>query len=1078
VIVCPSCGKENPEEARFCLACGSPVAEAPEPPAPAGPSEERKLVTVLFVDVVGSTARAEQLDPEDVKSMLAPYHARAGAELERFGGRVEKFVGDAVLAIFGAPIAYEDDPERAVRAALAIKEGVADLNAQDAWLDLHIRIGVHTGEALVMLDARPDQGEWTAAGDVMNTAARLQSSAPTDGILVGQETYNATRGVIEYRDHEPIAAKGKADPVQVWEVVGVREGRNVAAAAAPLVGRERELEQIWGVWERIEQERRPGFAAVVGGPGIGKSRLIAETAARLQERCDVLWGRCLSYGEGITYWPIVEILKQAARITHDDDETATSAKLGELLSGLATEDRDELRTMAAALANLIGVATTPEGTYSAEEIGQAELHWGIRRVLELVAARRPLVLVLEDLHWAEPTLIELVETLLEGGEGSPVLLLCSARPEAPQAWPALFADGEHRRTVELEALGAGASEALLAELLREKGLPPEVAARVLENAGGNPLFIEETVSMLSDAGALGDGDVGSLPVPTSLQALIGSRLDQLAPSGKMVAQQASVIGTVFWPGAVAHLGANGALAPGLSELERRDLVRANRSSTVAGENEYAFKHVLIRDVAYGRVTKGERARLHARFATWTQELPGGEDELVEIVAYHLEQACLFARAVAHPPEPPPIADAVEALIRAAEKSERREGHREAERFYSRALDVVEESERELELRLKHSRSLTSLGELRRASEQLARLADETLAAGRLDLRCAALIALANIDSKQGRASEGREHILEAQSIATQIGDPVLEIRARYESADLRAWFEGEDRETIEDLRSGLAIAEELDDLALRIEGHMRLGFLLFNLGKLGESEEHLESCARLAREMGSHRDEARVTFLLAVAKHYRGERAEARRLSLQALDWLDRTADSYFQVQNLRALALYALAEDDLEEAEERLKAAVPLALESGGWLVLEIYRLLVESLVRQQRVGEARELAEFAARNVPEEDVYSRAALLLAEASVAVADGDVDAVLDRYPQALLLLEEQRLLIDLAEGRIAFGRALNRFGRDEEATTQFHRAHEILAPMGARALVEEIERELTAFPSPATAAAQRPEATG
>ena len=1080
VIVCPSCGKENPEEARFCLACGSPVAGAAEPPAPAGLSEERKLVTVLFVDVVGSTARAEQLDPEDVKSMLAPYHARAGAELERFGGRVEKFVGDAVLAIFGAPVAYEDDPERAVRAALAIKEGVADLNANDAWLDLHIRIGVHTCEALVMLEARPDQGEWTAAGDVMNTAARLQSSAPTDGILVGQETYNATRGVIEYRDHEAIEAKGKAEPVQVWEVVGVREGeRYVATAAAPLVGRERELEQIWGVWELIEQERRPGFAAVVGGPGIGKSRLIAETAARLEERCDVFWGRCLSYGEGITYWPIVEILKQAARITHADDETATSAKLGELLSGLATEDRDELRTMAAAFANLIGVATTPEGTYLAEEIGQAELHWGIRRVLELVAARRPLVLVLEDLHWAEPTLIELIGTLLEGSEGSPMLLLCSARPEAPEAWPALFADGEHRRTVKLEALGAGESEALLAELLREKGLPPEVAARVLENAGGNPLFIEETVSMLSDAGALGDGDAdaGSLPVPTSLQALIGSRLDQLAPSGKRVAQQASVIGTVFWPGAVGHLGANGALAPGLSELERRDLVRANRSSTVAGENEYAFKHVLIRDVAYGRVPKGERARLHARFATWTQGLPGGEDELVEIVAYHLEQACLFARAVARPPEPPPIADAVDALIRAAEKSERREGHREAEQFYSRALDVVEEPERELELRLKHSRSLTSLGELRRASEQLVRLADETLAAGRLDLRCAALIALANIDSKQGRASEGREHIVEAQSIATRIGDPVLEIRARYESAVLRAWFEGGDRETIEDLRSGLAIAEELDDLALSIEGHMRLGFLLFNLGKLGESEEHLERCARLARDMGSHRDEARVTFMLAVAKHYRGEPAEARRLSLQALDWLERTADNYFQVQNLRALALYALAADDLEEAEERLKAAVPLALESGGWLVLEIYRLLVETLVRQERVAEARELAEFAARNVPEEDVYARAALLLAEASVAVADGDRDAALSRYPQALLLLEEQRLLIDLAEGRMAFGRALSRFGRDEEAKTQFHRAHEILAPMGARALVAEIERELTGFASPATAAGQRPEAT-
>jgi class 3 adenylate cyclase/tetratricopeptide (TPR) repeat protein len=1073
VIVCASCGEENPDQAKFCLACGSPVA--PAEPVAKGPTEERKLITVLFVDVVGSTARAEQLDPEDVKAMLAPYHARARQELERFGGQLEKFVGDAVLALFGAPVAHEDDPERAVRAALAIRDAVAELNAGDSWLDLHIRIGVHTGEALVMLDARPDQGEWTAAGDVMNTAARLQSGAPTDGILVGEETYRATRDKIEYREHEPLAAKGKADPVPVWVVARALEDEPAAPRAdAPLVGREEELARMRELWEQVERSRRPGFAAVLGPPGIGKSRLVAEVTTSLYERSGVFWGRCLSYGEGITYWPVVEILKQAAEITHDDDEKATSAKLGRLLAGLETADRDQLRTMAAALANLIGVPTTPEGTYSAAEIGQAELHWGIRRVVELLAASRPLVLVFEDLHWAEPTLLDLLETLVEGRTEAPYMLLCSARPEAREARPALFSDAETRRVVELDALTAGESAALLAELLQGVGLPARAGARVLENAGGNPLFLEETVRMLSDVGELGEADAEALPVPTSLQALIGSRLDQVQPAGKRVAQQASVIGSVFWPGAVAHLGANGDLAAGLSDLDRRDLIRANDPSSVAGEDEFAFKHVLIRDVAYGRVPKGERARLHARAADWTRALPGGDDELVEIVAYHFEQACLFARAVAHAPEAPPVERAVEALVRAAEKAERREGYREALRFYARALGVVEDPEKELELLLSHSGALRSLGELRRAREQLLVVADQALAAGRIDLRCAALIALTNIDSKQGLASEARASIEEAQSIAEEIADPWLEVRARYESADLRAWFEGEDHETIEDLRSGLAIAENLGDLSLRIEGHMRLGFLLFNLGALGESEEHLERCAQLSRDVGSHRDEARVTFLLAFAKFYRGAPDEARRLSLNALDWLDRTGDNYFQIQNLRALALYALASNDLDEAEGRLQAAIPLALESGGWLVLETYRLMVETLVRQGRLDEARELADFAAREVPEEDPYARAALLLAQASVAVAEGDRDAALNRYPEALLLLEEQRLLIDLAEGRLTFARALHRFGRHEEARVQFEAARQTLAPMGAHGLIAEMERELTRLALLPTAAEDQP----
>src|SRR4051794_22970239 len=433
---CTECGTKNPPQARFCLGCGTALAEAP-PPTP--PSEERKVITAIFVDLVGSTARSEQLDPEDVKSLVAPYHARVRAELEGHGGTFEKFSGDAVLALFGSPKAHEDDPERAIRAGLAVRKTLADLNEEDEWLDLHIRIGIHTGEALVMLGARPSEGEWSAAGDVLNTAARIQSAAPTDGILVGEQTYLAAKGAFEFREAEPLQAKGKADPVLVWEVVGTR----TAAASRPpgempLVGRVAELDELSVFCDSVLDERQVGSAMILGGPGIGKSRLLLELVRRLEQHCDVYWGRCLSYGEGITYWPIEEILREAAGILHDDDVEAIAGKLAALLDTLETSDQDELRTLAAVVSNLAGVATTPLGTYSAAEIGQAELHWGIRRLLELRAEQRPTVVVLEDLHWAEQTLLDLISFVAGSDFGVPLLVLGTARPEASDTGSPIF----------------------------------------------------------------------------------------------------------------------------------------------------------------------------------------------------------------------------------------------------------------------------------------------------------------------------------------------------------------------------------------------------------------------------------------------------------------------------------------------------------------------------------------------------------------------------------------------------------------------------------------------------------------
>ena len=1060
---CPSCGEQNPDRARFCLECGSPLtAAAPAPPPVV--DEERKLDTLVFVDLVGSTALAESLDPEDVLGLLELYYTRLRAELERHGGTVEKYIGDAIVTHFGVPVAHEDDPERAVRAALGILDTVNALNAEDPIRQIEVRIGVATGEVIVTHGNRAEEGKGIAWGDILNTAARIESNAPVMGILVGQETYRASARAIEYREHEPIVAKGKAEPVPVWEVVGVRADGTARSRHrdAPLVGRSGEIERVLELWAKVQAEGRPALATIIGDPGIGKSRLLNEVARRTGETADVLWGHCLSYGEGITYWPVVEILEGAAGILKSDDVETVSGKLGTLLEGLDTDDLDQLRTMASALANLIGIPRTPRGTYSAEEISQAELHWGLRRVLELRAAERPLVLVFEDLHWAEPTLLDLIDFLRESA--APILVLGSARRELETLRPAYCADGENRVAIALSALGEQDSEALLAELLGEHELPAgRYAELLLRNAAGNPLFLEETVRMLADSGVLdGGGDLAELAVPTSLQAMIGSRLDGLPPQEKRVAQHASVCGMIFWSGAVADLqGGEDDVSPSLQALAQRDFVRVQDTSTVAGESEWLFKHALIKDVAYGRVPKGRRAQLHVRFVDWITAHPGA-DEFVEFVAYHLEQSCKLGREVGRGGEPPPIERAVGALMRAAEKAERREGIREADRYYARALELLGDAhtDQTLELRLGRGGTLNRLGDVKSADKLLSEVADGALRANRPELRARALIGRAGIAKKQGRAADARDCVAEAGSIAAQVADPTLQIQAYFQSSNLHSWFEGDFETAVAELRRGLEIAEQLDDKALRIEGHMRLQVLLYNLGELAGAEEQLVRCSALLAEVGSLRDEARLTFLLGVVKYYRGEVEEAERLGLKALEWLERTGETYFQLQNRRVLALCAVARSDLVLAEQRLRDAVPLALEIGGWLVIEIYRCLIDVLIRQGRLSDARELAVFAFRSVPKEDVYARAAAMLIEASLRTAEGERTLAVEAFHEALILLEQRGDRLDLGEARVAYGRALRRFGDKTGAEAELRRTREDLVRMGAKGLIDEIDREL------------------
>jgi class 3 adenylate cyclase len=504
---CAACGQANPSGARFCLACGTPLAAE----AAARPTEERRVVTALFTDIVGSTASAEQLDPEDVQARLAPYFARVRRELERIGGTVEKFIGDAVVAIFGAPKAHEDDPERAVRAALAIRAALDELNEEDPWLDLHVRVGVATGESLVTLGADPRSGEGFASGDVMNTAARIQSAAPADGVLVDDRTYRATSHSIEYQTAPPLEAKGKSEPVTVWKAVDVRDdpGRR-APSQAQFVGREAELATLARLWSEVRADRSRALLTVTAQPGVGKSRLLQEFDASCLEGCLILRGRCLPYGEGITYWPVAEIVKSAAGILRSDEPEVASAKLGALVEGLETDRLDDLRTIASALSNLVAAPRTPAGTYSAVQITQAELHWGIRRLLELIAAPAPVVVVFEDLHWAEETLLDLVRFLADGTTPAPLLIIATARPELADREPGLLVEGEKRHVLELVPLPSEACETLVRSIA-ERRLPEETVETLIENADGNPLFLEETVRMLGDAPA----DDGELAVPTS-----------------------------------------------------------------------------------------------------------------------------------------------------------------------------------------------------------------------------------------------------------------------------------------------------------------------------------------------------------------------------------------------------------------------------------------------------------------------------------------------------------------------------------------------------------------------------------
>jgi class 3 adenylate cyclase len=649
VLTCARCGQENPDGAKFCNACGAPLGE------PGRTGEERRVVSVLFVDLVGFTSRAEKLDPEDVRAFLVPYYERVRGELESHGGRVEKFVGDAVMGVFGAPVTYGDDAERAVRAAFAVRD----------WAEhegLQLRVAVNTGEAIVALDASPEHGETFVAGDVVNTAARLQSASPVGAVLVGEETYVGTRGSIEYRPAQPVVAKGKEAPVQAW--LAVRATAAIGerpAAQVPMIGRDRELGVLTGVWQRVVEEERSHFVTAFGPAGIGKSRIALELAEFVAEQgARVIRGRSTPYGASSPYSAFAQQVKQTARIFDSDDAADARVKLVDAVAALAGPAAAEEH--APNLAMLLGF--DDEGQAADRE----QLFFSARVLVESLALRGPTLLVYEDIHWADASLLDLLETFGARVRDVPVLFLALARPELLGERPGWGGGLPAYTALPLEPLADAASRELATELLGHVDAPLR-AGQVAETAEGNPLFIEELARCLGEQQAEGLDEL-----PTSIRAIIAARLDALPAAERAVLVDASVVGRVFWRGALCEIEDRADVSQVLGSLEARDLIQREAVSRIRGDQQFAFKHGLIHDVAYGTLPRASRRAKHAAVARFL-EAATAVGQSHEALGHHWREAGENDRAVEH-------------LTAAADQAGRGWAKQRAVALYREALEVL------------------------------------------------------------------------------------------------------------------------------------------------------------------------------------------------------------------------------------------------------------------------------------------------------------------------------------------------------------------------------------------------------
>ncbi|MDQ3784067.1 MAG: AAA family ATPase [Actinomycetota bacterium] len=848
MATCPNCGEENLDKAKFCLECGTSLKGSPRFPA-----EERKVVSILFVDLVGFTARSHQADPEDVRAALKPYHERLKQESERFGGTVAKFVGDAVMAVFGVPVAHEDDAERAVRAALRITEAIHEMNEANAAYKLAIRGAVETGEVFVSPTEEMGRG---LLGDVINTASRLQSVAPVNGIVVGETTYRCTRDLIDYQQLDPATVKGKPVPIPIWKVIAARSRTGVLRYTTPFVGRDLDLTTLETAYQRVLRESSLGLLTVVGEPGIGKSRLLGELSSYVDEQPGMVsWrqGRSLPYGEGTSFWALGEVFKAQAGILESDGPREAADKLQVAIEAVV-EDPSEHEWFKVRLAPLVGASV--DGSTSAEK---EESFAGWRRFLEAVASRNALVVVFEDLHWADPSLLEFIEHLVDWSTGVPLLVVCTTRPELFEKHPGWGGGNRNWTTISLSPLSNLETAELVSGLLAEAVLPAETLSTLLEQAGGNPLYTEEFIRMLRDRGILKeqgttlalDRDV-DIPMPDTVQALIAARLDTLASEQKTLLHNAAVVGKTFWSQAVAAVGDmdEQTIDHELHELARKEFVHPSRTSSIQGQQEFTFWHAIVQQVSYSQIPRAARVRKHKAMAQWLEHLTGDRiSDVAEIIAHHYREAWRLAEASGAMQEAVALhAPTQRFLILAAEQA-RYVDARKAKELYDEVLQRMDpgSAERGRTL-LGAAKARWDLALWEEAERQLLealssfRASSDPLGEGEaLALLSHFACELSQLGKTKALAIEAID-LLEAQA-------PSRSLAYVYSMMALQHSLLGEFDEALDWYEKTLSVARELDDLENLRRALMGRGDALCELDDL-EGLDDLKEALQVGKEIG------------------------------------------------------------------------------------------------------------------------------------------------------------------------------------------------------------------------------------
>lgn len=934
---CPSCGAENPDGARFCNACGAALAHAEQR------RKERKFATALFADLVGSTSLAEQEDPEVVQAVVGRTFDRLAEEIARYEGLLEKFMGDAVLAVFGVPRAHEDDAERAVRAAIEMQAVLSELNrsfAAEGKPVLAMRIGVEAGEVLVDVERASGPRDRMLTGDAVNTAARLQAAADPGHIVVGPGVYAGTKDVIEYRELEPLSLKGKAEPVPAWRALRIkartRGERPRLGLEARLVGRDEELAVLKQTLRRAETEGRPALVTIVGSAGVGKSRLVTELERYVDGLPEVVYwrrGRCLAYGN-TSYSAFAEAIKAQCEILEDDPAEVAAKKADAAVRELFGDE-----AVAPKIRALVG-AGDPQGT-SREDLFEA---W--RRFLERLAARYPLVVVLDDVHWADDGLLDFVEHVADWAQG-PIMLVATARAELFETRPTWGGGKRNAASIYLDPLSEAEGEAMLDDLLPGR-IAPALRRMIVERSEGNPLYVEEIVRKLIDDGVLRATEasqwevarpVEDVELPRSVQGLIAARLDGLPEDEKVVLQDAAVIGRVFWVGAVAELTGRSVpeIRDALGRLRVKELVLPHEPPSFSDEHEFSFRHNLIRDGAYDSLPKSLRADKHAGVARWAERRAGDRaEDIAELIATHLLEAvgyldelgetgdrrdrllldafrwtaaagerasALWQRAEATRwfREAERLADALGltgaervALVRAhVEATWGTDPMDETVRILGRALDVYEEIDDRVGVGWVHARLVVPL--LMQARDEEAESAGRT--------------ALATLEPLGERA---------------ELADALHRL-------GWYLWRRGRNEEAEPLLRRAVAIAEQLDARLVHAESTQTLAVCLAQVGRSGEAIEAIEEAYRLAVEVGEFSNLMRCcNNLPSILADLASDFARAETVLREGLEVARRAGAKSHMGWLIGSLGDVGFRLGKLEEAEALQREAIELSIEIG----------------------------------------------------------------------------------------------------------------------------------------------------